>query len=95
MDDRKWERPDGYYKEYKTRRRGESHTTKLRIKVLVDLLSEICSPISLNEVHYLPSCDNPFWRGNVVTNMCDGFGGNWGNFAVNAADDTASITNPT
>ena len=27
-DDQKWERPDGYYKEYETRRRGEGpHNT--------------------------------------------------------------------
>ena len=28
-DDQKWKQPDGYYKEYETRRRGEGHTTRL------------------------------------------------------------------
>ena len=31
-DDQKWERPDGYYKEYETRRRGEGHTTQITNK---------------------------------------------------------------
>ena len=34
IDDKKWERPAGYYKEYETRRRGEGHVTRLRIKAL-------------------------------------------------------------
>ncbi len=41
FDDKKWERPAGYYKEYETRRMGEGHTTRLRIKALAALLSEI------------------------------------------------------
>ena len=34
INDKKWERPAGYYKEYETRRMGEGHTTRLRIKAL-------------------------------------------------------------
>ncbi len=44
VEDKKWERPAGYYKEYETRRRGEGRVTRLRIKALAALLSEICSP---------------------------------------------------
>ena len=40
-DDKKWERPAGYYKEYEARRRGEGRVTRLRIKALAPLLSEI------------------------------------------------------
>ena len=38
INDKKWERPAGCYKKYKTRRRGEDHTTRLRIKFLTALL---------------------------------------------------------
>ena len=49
-DDQKWERPDGYYKEYEARRRGEGHVTRLRIKALVALLSEIYLPTTPSEM---------------------------------------------
>ena len=52
-DDQKWERPDGYYKEYETRRRGEGHTTKLRIKALLALLLEIYSPVTTSEMRMI------------------------------------------
>ena len=52
-DDQKWERPDGYYKEYETRRRGEGHTTKLRIKALAVLLLEIYSPVTTSEMRMI------------------------------------------
>ena len=45
-NDKKWERPAGYYKEYEARRRGDGHVTRLRIKALTALLSEICSPVT-------------------------------------------------
>ena len=38
INDKKWEHPAGRYKKYKTRRRGEDHTTRLRIKFLTALL---------------------------------------------------------
>ena len=53
-DDQKWERLDGYYKEYETRRRGEGHTTKLRIKALVALLFEIYLPITPSKIRMIP-----------------------------------------
>ena len=53
-DDQKWERPDGYYKEYETRRRGEGHATKLRIKALTALLLEIHSPVTTSEIQMIP-----------------------------------------
>ena len=52
-DDQKWERPDGYYKEYETRRRGEGHTTRLRIKALTALLLEIYSPVTTSEMRMI------------------------------------------
>ena len=45
-DDQKWERPDGYYKEYEARRRGKGRVTKLRIKALTALLREIYLPVT-------------------------------------------------
>ena len=53
-DDQKWERLDGYYKEYEARRRGEGRVTKLRIKTLVALLFEIYSPVAPSEVRMIP-----------------------------------------
>ena len=53
-DDQKWERLDGYYKEYEARRRGEGRVIKLRIKALVALLFEIYSPVTPGEVRMIP-----------------------------------------
>ena len=52
-DDQKWERPDGYYKEYGTRRRDKGHTTRLRIKALTTLLHEIYSPVAPSEMRMI------------------------------------------
>ena len=52
-DDQKWEWPDGYYKDYEVRRRGEGHTTQLRIKVLTALLHEIYSPVTTSEMRMI------------------------------------------
>ena len=52
-DDQKWERPDGYYKEYETRRRGEGRVTKLRIKALTALLREIYLPVTPSEMQMI------------------------------------------
>ena len=53
-NDKKWERPARYYKEYETRKRGEGHVTRLRIKALAALLSEICSPATPSVVRMIP-----------------------------------------
>ena len=52
-DDQKWERLDGYYKEYEARRRGEGRVTKLRIKALTALLHEIYSPVTPSEMRMI------------------------------------------
>ena len=52
-DDQKWERPDGYYKEYEARKRDEGHTTRLRIKALTALLLEIYSPVTPSEMRMI------------------------------------------
>ncbi len=53
-DAKKWERPAGYYKEYETRRRGEGHTTRLRIKALTALLLEIYPLATSGNVRMIP-----------------------------------------
>ena len=53
-NDKKWERPAGYYKEYETRRRGEGHVTRLRIKALTALLSEIYPSATPDKVRMIP-----------------------------------------
>ena len=53
-NDKKWEHPAGYYNEYETRRRGAGHVTRLRIKALAALLSEICSPATSSVVRMIP-----------------------------------------
>ena len=52
-DGKKWKRPDVYYKKYETRRRGEDHTTRLRIKALTALLFEIYSPVTSSEMQMI------------------------------------------
>ena len=54
IDDKKWERPAGYYKEYETRRGGEGHVTRLRIKALAALLSEIYPSATSGKVRMIP-----------------------------------------
>ena len=53
-NDKKWERPAGYYKEYETRRRGEGHVTRLRIKALTSLLSEIYPSATPDKTRMIP-----------------------------------------
>ena len=52
-DDQKWERPDGYHKEYEARGRGEGRVTKLRINALTALLHEIYSPVTPSEMRMI------------------------------------------
>ena len=52
-DDQKWERPDGYYKEYETRRRGKGRVTKLRIKAITSILREIHLPVTPSEMQMI------------------------------------------
>ena len=54
INDKKWERPAGYYKEYETRRRGEGRVTRLRIKALTALLSEIYPSATSGKVRMIP-----------------------------------------
>ena len=53
-NDKKWERPAGYYKEYETRRRGEGHVTRLRIKALTSMLSEIYPSATPDKTRMIP-----------------------------------------
>ena len=53
-NDKKWERPAGYYKEYETRRRGEDQVTRLRIKALTALLFEIYPSATPDKVCMIP-----------------------------------------
>ena len=53
-NDKKWKRPAGYYKEYETRRRGEGHVTRLRIKALTALLSEIYPSTTPDKTRMIP-----------------------------------------
>ena len=54
IDDKKWERPARYYKEYETRGRREGHVTRLRIKALAALLSEIYPSATPGRVRMIP-----------------------------------------
>ena len=53
-NDKKWECPAGYYKEYEARRGGEGHTTRLRIKALAALLSEIYPSAAPGKTRMIP-----------------------------------------
>ncbi len=53
-NDKKWERPAGYYREYETRRRGEGRVTRLRIKSITALLFEICPLATPSVVRMIP-----------------------------------------
>ena len=53
-NDKKWECPVGSYREYETRIRGEGHVTRLRIKDITSLLSEIYPPATPDKVRMIP-----------------------------------------